>query len=179
MCWLRLRNAGYFTVSLFLCLAKVEILGFNIPFLWGFSPVFPFSSVILHKAKAERRSCKPVKPCERLTSFRLHKPQPNISILAMVCHRSTGDKPTFMTCWSICVCPAIAQNCGFSPKSALCLLPAGPTYCPSSPQTPTRAAALRLSALQPQGLNRRAVRPYPVISDVSDQCVLYQKGWEI
>ncbi|KAF2981957.1 hypothetical protein EK904_011911 [Melospiza melodia maxima] len=41
-------------------------------------------TVILHKAKAERRSCRPVKPCERLTYFRQHKPPPNISILAIL-----------------------------------------------------------------------------------------------
>lgn len=120
--------------------------------------MFPVFGVTLHKAKAERR---PVKPCERLTYFREHKTQPSISILAMVCHCSTRDKPLSMARWPICVCPAIAQDCDFSPKSVLCLLPAGPTYCPTSPQAPIRAAALRLSALPPQALNRRAVGPCP------------------
>lgn len=159
MCWLSLRNAGHLTVSPFLCLSKVEILGFDFAFLLGFSLVLPISSVTLHRARTERRSCRPVKPCDRLTYFRQHKPQPNISILILGYQYQpwcvtgpSGTSPTAMACWSICVCPAIAQDCGFSPKSDLCLLPAGLTFCSTSPQPPARTAALRLAALQPQAL---------------------------
>lgn len=89
MCWLRLRNARYLAISPFLSLSKVEILGFGIPFLLRFSLLFPISSVTLEKTKAERRSCRPVKPCERLTSDNTN---PNPISASWPCHCPIRDK---------------------------------------------------------------------------------------
>lgn len=114
MCWLSLRNAGHLTVSPFLCLSKAEILGFDIPFLLGSSLVFPISSVTLHKAKAERRSCRPVKPCDRSTYF-----PPSISILAMCVTAPSGTNPTARACWSICLS---CHSSGLWLQSQICLV---------------------------------------------------------
>lgn len=92
MCWQRLRNVGHLTVSPFLCLSEVEILVFDIAFLLGiFSCVSHFQCYFTQGKSREEI----LYASEALSEVNLLQatPQPNISILAVVCHCPIRDKP--------------------------------------------------------------------------------------
>lgn len=132
MCWLRLRNSRHLTVNTFLCLSKVQILRFDIPFLFGVFSCVSHLQCYFTQGKSRE---KILQASEALWDVDLlHKPQPNISILAMVCHCPIRDKPRshgLLAHHSVSVLPqlrTVASVPNLPCVSCLLVLPVAPLH---------------------------------------------------